>query len=128
MSNIAYSAVVLDERSRQKLLKIFDENIPDDWEKIAHHMTINLGEILPEYEKFLSLPIKLQVEDFAIDDKVAAVGVSCFPSENKKPHITLAVNRKKGGKPKMSNDLTNWEPLKRPIRITGKVEEIPFKF
>lgn len=127
-NNISYSAVVLDERSRERLLNKFKDQIPEGWEVVANHMTINLGEIDPQYEKYLSMPVRIQVEDFAIDDKVVAVGVSGFPSKNAKPHITLAVNRKAGGKPKMSNDLKDWQPLKRPLLLVGKVEEIPFNF
>ncbi len=127
MSNVAYSAVVLDDKSRERLIERFKSVIPDDWEIIAHHMTINLGEIDPNFEKYLEMPVRLNVEEFAMDDKVAAVGVSGFESKNAKPHITLAVNRKAGGKPVMSNNLTNWERLKRPLLVTGKVTEVLFK-
>ena len=127
MSNVAYSAVVLDDKSRERLIERFKSAIPDDWEIIAHHMTINLGEIDPNVEKYLEMPVRLNVEEFAMDDKVAAVGVSGFESKNAKPHITLAVNRKAGGKPVMSNNLTNWERLKRPLLVTGKVTEVLFK-
>ncbi len=127
MSNVAYSAVVLDDKSRERLIERFKFAIPDDWEIIAHHMTINLGEIDPNFEKYLEMPVRLNVEEFAMDDKVAAVGVSGFESKNAKPHITLAVNRKAGGKPVMSNNLTNWERLKRPLLVTGKVTEVLFK-
>ena len=127
MSNVAYSAVVLDDKSRERLIERFKSAIPDDWEIIAHHMTINLGEIDPNFEKYLEMPVRLNVEEFAMDDKVAAVGVSGFESKNAKPHITLAVNRKAGGKPVMSNNLSNWERLKRPLLVTGKVTEVLFK-
>ena len=125
MSKIAYSGIVLDERSRERLMKNFKKLIPDDWEIIAHHMTINMGEIDPEYEQYLGIPLPLKVEAFGINDKVAAVEVSGFSSKNKIPHITLAVNRKEGGKPAMSNDIENWYPIKRPIKLVGKVKEVP---
>lgn len=127
MSNVSYSAVVLDEKSRSRLLERFQKNIPEGWEVIAHHMTINLGEIDPEFERFLGMPVRLSVDDIAMDDKVIAVGVSGFGSKNIKPHITLAVNRANGGKPMMSNKLTDWEKLRRPLLITGKVTEVEFK-
>lgn len=128
MGKVSYSAVVLDERSRERLLRKFEELIPKDWEILAHHMTINMGELNPEFERYLSMPVKLEAIDFAMDDKVAAIGVKGFHSQNAKPHITLAVNRNNGGKPVMSNKLTDWELLKRPYSISGKVEEIPFNF
>lgn len=125
MSKISYSAVVLDDRSRERLLRKFQDMIPEGWEVIAHHMTINMGEINPELEKYLGMPVHLDVIDFAQDDKVMAVGVTGFETANKKPHITLAVNRQAGGKPFMSNNLTRWDPIKRPLRVVGKVMEVP---
>lgn len=126
MSNVSYSAVVLDDKSRTRLIERFGSNIPEGWEIVAHHMTINLGEIDPEYQKYIGMPVRLSVDDIAIDDKVIAVGVSGFNSRNNKAHITLAVNRKEGGKPMMSNNLTNWQKIKRPLLITGKVTEVQY--
>ena len=127
MTKIAYSAVVLTSTSRKRLIEKFRSIIPSDFEIIAHHMTINLGSIKPEFEQYVGLPIQLTVNDVAMNDKVIAVGVSGFNSDNSKPHITLAVNRKLGGKPVMSNNLTNWQKLKRPMMITGKVMEVEHK-
>ena len=127
MSNISYSAVVLDENSRERLINRFKNVIPEDWSIIADHMTINLGEIDPEYQKYLGLPIRLAVEDIAMDDKVIAVGVSGFKTNNAKAHITLAVNRTNGGKPVMSNNLTNWEKLRRPLLLRGKITQVEYK-
>lgn len=125
MDNIRYSAVVLDEKSKQRLIEKLKNEIPEGFEIIAHHMTINLGEIDPEFKQYLGFsPIGLNVNDIAIDDKVMAVGVSGFGSKNAKPHITVAVNRANGGKPMMSNRLTNWKPLKRPFIVSGKVMEV----
>jgi tRNA nucleotidyltransferase/poly(A) polymerase len=124
MKRVRYSAVVLDERSRQRLIERFRNEIPEDWEVIAHHMTINMGELSPEFIKFNGMSVRLSVNDIAKDDNVIAVGVSGFESKNVKPHITLAVNKQGGGKPKDSNNLTNWQKLKRPLLITGKVTEV----
>lgn len=127
MGNVAYSAVVLDDRSRERLIERFKSMIPPEFEIIAHHMTINLGDIDPKYEKYLQMPVRLSVEEIAMDDKVVAVGVTGFETNNSLAHITLAVNRKAGGKPVMSNNLTNWKRLKRPLLVTGKVTEVLFK-
>jgi hypothetical protein len=126
-NNIAYSAVVLDERSRQRLIERFKELIPKDWTIYADHQTINSGEIKPEYEKYLGMPIRLSVNDYAMNNKVIAVGVDGFYSDKNMSHITLAVNTNAGGKPSMSNELTDWKSLKRPLMITGKVIEVPYK-
>ena len=124
MSNIAYSAVVLDNVSHQKLVKVFKPMIPKDWEILAHHMTLNLGGIDPKFEQDLGRDIEISVVDYAMDDKVMAVGVEGYPTNNKKAHITIAVNRTVGGKPMMSNDLSDWKPIEFPLQIDGTITEI----
>lgn len=120
---VSYSAVVLDESSRQRLLDRFGSYIPEGWEVIAHHMTINMGEISPDLQEYLGMTVELVVEDIAMDDKVMAVGVSGFYTKNEKPHITLAVNRTNGGKPFLSNKLQDWSKVK-PLFLKGKVIEV----
>jgi hypothetical protein len=128
MSNISYSAIVLDDNSRQRLIERFKNIIPEGWDIIADHMTVNLGEIDPEYEKYLGLAVRLTVNDIAMDDKVIAIGVSSgINAHNPKAHITLAVNRTNGGKPVMSNNLTNWEKLRRPLLLRGKITQVEYK-
>jgi len=127
MVGISYSAVVLNDSSRQRLIRRFENVIPEGWEIIAHHMTINMGELHPEDKDKIGMVVDLNVEDFAMDDKVIAVGVSGFESQNAKPHITLAVNRTAGGKRMMSNKLTNWIKIRRPLLITGTVTEVEYK-
>jgi tRNA nucleotidyltransferase/poly(A) polymerase/GNAT superfamily N-acetyltransferase len=124
MRRVLYSAVVLDSGARFRLVERFKKYIPENYEIIAHHMTINMGKIDPEYEKYLGMSVELTVEDIAIDDKVVAVGVSGFGTKNAKAHITLAVNTLGGGKPKDSNNLVNWQKIRRPLLISGKVTEV----
>jgi tRNA nucleotidyltransferase/poly(A) polymerase/2'-5' RNA ligase len=123
-----YSGVILDEESRQKLIKVFSRMIPKDWEIITHHMTIKTGRLDPDSNEKKDIEnnktVELSVLDYAMDDKVMAVGVKGYPSQNTKPHITLGVNRNDDGKPAMSNNLTNWKPLGFPLKLTGKVREI----
>lgn len=127
MNNVSYSAVVLDDISRERLIDKFKNIIPEGWDVLAHHMTINLGEIDPEYENYVGLVVRLTVNDIAMDDKVIAVGVSSeFKSVNAKPHITLAVNRANGGKPVMSNNLINWERLRKPLSLRGKITQVEY--
>lgn len=127
MANISYSAVVLDEKSRQRLINRLKGEIPENWVIIAHHMTINLGQIDPNYEKYIGMPIQLNVNSIAKDDKVMAVGVTGFYSKNTHPHITIAINRQNGGKAMMSNNLTNWTPLKIQMVLRGVVTEVEFQ-
>jgi hypothetical protein len=131
MSNISYSAVILNDDSRNLLLKVFKAMIPEGWEIVAHHMTIKLGALDPDTQPKKDFEtgkaIQLNVEDYAINDKVMAVGVSGYETDNVKAHITLAVNKKTGGKPVMSNQLTDWKKLGFPITLTGYVAEIEYK-
>lgn len=127
MGKVLYSAVVLTEDSREKLLQYFNDVLPSDWEIICHHMTINMGKINDYLKDDLGKEVDLIVEDFAFNDKVMAVGVYGYPSKNKQPHITLAVNRKNDGKPVMSNNLENWKPIKDKIKLKGIVQEIKSK-
>jgi hypothetical protein len=90
-------------------------------------MTINMGEIQPELQQFLGFPVRLSVNSIGSSDKAIAVGVSGFESQNETPHITLAVNRKAGGKPMMSNYITDWKPLKHPLYLTEKVTEVKYR-
>jgi|JFJP01.1.fsa_nt_gi hypothetical protein len=126
--NVSYSAVVLDEKSRNRLIKVFWNIIPSNFEVIAHHMTIKMGALDNDSQEKRDLldgkTIQLTANDYSIDDKVMAVGVDGYPTHNNKAHITLAVNRQNGGKPFMSNKLTDWKPLGFQIKLTGKVTEV----
>ena len=58
MGRVLYSAIVLDNKSKQDLIKVFKPMIPEGYEEIvAHHMTLNLGGIDPKYKRDLGLVI-----------------------------------------------------------------------
>jgi len=124
---IAYSAIVLDDKSKRKLFDSFSSMIPEGFDFIADHMTINFGEIDPFYMKFLGYTVRLKVESYAFDENVMAVGVSGFGSLNEKRHITIAINNKNGAVPKMSNELKEWTVYRKPLFLIGSVKEIEFK-
>ena len=125
---INYSAVVLDDSSRTKLIQLFNKMIPEGWDVIAHHMTIKLGslDIGSNAEKDMQdgKEITLIANDYAFDDLVMAVGVEGYETKNEKPHITIAVNREAGGKPYLSNKLKDWKPLGFDLKLTGKIFEL----
>lgn len=127
-SNILYSAVVLDEASRTKLLGAIGHNIPEDWSVIAHHMTIIFGRGLPkEMKDDVGKTVQLQATDLGISDMAIAVKVRGYTSMNAIPHVTIAINDKAGGKAVMSNDIKNWERLPNYINLSGVVTEIKRK-
>lgn len=124
---IAYTAVVLDNASREKILEVHGKMIPEYWETICHHMTINMGSAKGKAKDLVGKTVSMVVDSIAFDNQlgVMAVGVSTdVPSKNKVKHITLAVNREVGGKPYLSNKLTEWMRM-TPILVSGTVTEVP---
>lgn len=123
-----YSAIVLYEDSHNKLVKWLHEKFPivkrESWEIIAHHMTIKMGGLPSYLFSDKGTEQSLDVTGYGSNDKVIAVRVAGYYTSNKIPHITLAVNRKAGGKPVMSNDITNWQPISTVLKLKGMVEEI----
>ena len=135
-ASISYSAVVLEEASRDKLLSKFAEGIPKDWEVIAHHMTITMGPLIHakgKYDMSIQYPlgnrIALEVSRVGMDDRAMAVGVLLpegYSTRNRFPHITIAVNREGGGKPSHSNRIEeeHFQSIE-PFFLYGIVKEIP---
>lgn len=120
---MSYTALVLDNESHTKLASAF--KIPEGWEILCHHMTINMGS--PDKgpaEELTDQEAPLTVVSLAKDELVMAVGVeSLVPSSNQIKHITVAVNRANGGKPFLSNKLTNWQPT-TPMTLKGVVTHV----
>ena len=120
---MTYTALVLDAESKAKLLAAFHQVVPLEWDRVCHHMTINLGnaEAGPAAH-LVGQEFEVKVVTMAQDKRVFAVGVeSEVPSKNARKHITVAVNVAGGGKAKHSNDLTEWVPLIEPLTLRGVV-------
>lgn len=108
---VSYTGLVLTADSRQRLMRTID--IPDGWEVVLHHVTLNMGPFKGNRD-LLGQEFKVRVDTQASDDKVMAVGVDLpagITSKNARPHITVAVNRAGGGKPVMSNNLKDWTAI-----------------
>lgn len=117
-----YTAAVLTSQARQSLLEAV--KLPSDWKTICHHMTINMGDSSKGPAKgLLGKSVKMTVVAVAKNDKVIAAKVETqVPSVNTVKHVTLAVDVKNGGKPVMSNQLTEWVSVE-PFDIDGTIEE-----
>jgi predicted kinase len=124
-NKILYSAVVLDEKSKDKLLTALGHHIPEGWKTFANHMTIVFGKGLPDNLKDdLGSTISLRATRLGRSDMAMAVEVRGYESTNEIPHITIAVNVGEGGKPKDSNLIKNWRPFGSHINLTGVVTEV----
>jgi len=93
--NIAYSGIVLDEESRQKLLEL---PIPEGWEPIAHHMTITVGPLQHPKGKHdfseiypIGAEVELPVVAVGLDDRAMAVKVVPPADVSKKYHFLTLV-------------------------------------
>jgi hypothetical protein len=120
-TKVSYCGLKIIDNS--SLLKVI-AGLGKEWQRIAHHVTIKLGE----------LPIDLKDKKGTIfpmtathigryDNKVFAVKVEVdIKTYNAFAHITLAINNKTNGKPVMSNHITSWTPIKN-IKLEGKILE-----
>ena len=119
--SVSYTAVVLDQSSQETLVAAMKHHIPDGWKVYCHHMTINMGPYKIRSE--VGKRVALSTVAVARNDSIVAVSVQGYPSDNKHPHITVAVNTALGAKPKDSNLLTKWYSM-YPIRLMGTVTEV----
>lgn len=117
---VSYTGVMLDKTSHESLLARMRGHIPSGWKTFAHHMTVHMGPAKDRGD--VGRSVSLVANAWAADDKTVTVRVSGYPSKNKTPHITVAVNTGAGAKPKDSNLHTNWTSMP-PLRLTGTVGE-----
>lgn len=119
-SDVLYSAVVLDQASKTRLLEFVGDKIPQGWKVYAHHMTINMGPLKDKTD--VGKNVVITAIGLGLSDKAMAIKVEGYPSKNAIPHITVAINPD-GGKPVMSNDITKWQNIKQ-FNLMGTVTEI----
>lgn len=122
---VSYSAVVLDQKSKEAILNHL--SIPNDWKIICHHMTIKMGELPENMKGRINEKVTLKVSELGKSDKAIAVKVDTYLSQNAIPHITVAINAKAGAKPKDSNDIKEWTPLDETFTVSGRIEEVLFQ-
>ena len=123
--NLLYSAVVLDDDDQDNLIMFVDDyvEIPLNWKKIAHHMTMGFKQPVPEHLRDdIGKTVQLTVKEIGVSEDAIAVKVDGYHSSNKIPHVTIAIP--KDGKPFHSNLITDWRPVDEEIIIKGKVREI----
>ncbi len=131
-----HSAIILDEKSQLALSAWADKNVKvnsmrlpvlvrdQGWKMVCHHMTVQFNGT-PEFVKqYLGTEQKLEVTHLGVSDKAVAVRVIGFHSENKIPHVTVAVNVRGGGKPVDSNKITDWVAVEKGPKLKGTFKEV----
>ena len=119
-SDVKYSAVVLDQVSKTRLLEFVGDKIPQGWKVFAHHMTINMGPLKDKTD--LGKNVVITATALGLSDMAMAIKVEGYTSKNAIPHVTVAVNPN-GGKPVMSNEITKWQDIKG-FNLMGTVTEV----
>lgn len=123
--DVLYCAVVLDEKGKSILASHVANEIPEGWKPIMHHMTIGFKKSLEDLDlsEYEGKTVELTVKKLGKSDLAMAVNVEGFKSINEIPHITVAINIEEGGKAFMSNNITDWEPIKS-FTVTGIVKNL----
>ena len=122
LKSVNYSAAVLDEESRKKLL---DLDMPEGWKPVAHHMNITLGPLKEDSMYEVGQEVVMPIIAIGRDDRAMAVKVKAESANVKSfPHVTVAINPD-GGKPMHSKNIPeeNFEKFSGTLR--GIVTEIP---
>ena len=111
---VSYSAIVLDETSKQNILGLLGDIIPEGWTIFAHHMTITMGPLVHpkeskrrkghDYSAFgpPGTPHTLQVTEIGLDERAMAVKVltpvdPTLPLTPQAPERLKTRNDKQGG-------------------------------
>ena len=120
---ISYSAVVLDDESKNKLIEAIASKIPKGWQVKAHHMTIVFGKGLDDKSQ-IGRNVSLVLTQLGFSDKAMAVKAEGYPTSNKIPHITIAVNDADGGESHHSNEIKRWADLDAFLDVSGVISEV----
>ena len=120
---VLYSAVVIDKESKDKLMNALASKLPEGWKVFAHHMTIVFGKGLEDKSE-IGKTVTLTATELGLSDKAMAVKVEGYHTNNKIPHVTVAVNTAEGGKPFNSNQIKDWHSLDETLELHGVVTEI----
>lgn len=120
-----YSAIPVPEEAKAELMKRFPPKYPDF---IGHHVTVAFG-ITPDKSPLpIGYKCAVRVVGYAEEDGlealVVAVNNASHREDGKRFHITWSLDKAKGKKPAMSNDLITggFDLVKSPYEFISQVE------
>lgn len=122
-----YWAIMLDKESRDRLIAQ-TSSVMRGWQPIAEHCTLAfrspVNQDTADYiQTHLGQMVEMNVVALGMSDEAIAVQVDGdFATDNRIPHITLAVPP--GGKPVNSNNIQNWIDFTIDAPLYGVVSEI----
>jgi hypothetical protein len=124
-----YTAIVLNDEGHNRILEMVNP-IPG-WKVYAHHLTLHMGPATELEKVLLGKEYVILINGLGTSQLACAARASWITwedtpinSANKIPHITLYVNTLAGGKPKDSNDITEWYSVD-PFVVRGVLQEQP---
>ena len=125
---VNYSAVILDDKSKRRLCNYFSELIETIKNPItlADSIMICDGELPEHLKEFEGLNVCLTVDCYNYDDNFIIAGVSDNLYGVDKPFIIVARNKNFNNNVIGDDDIL-WKFINKPIRLTGKLKEVPFK-
>ena len=122
---LLYTAIVLDQESREALKERFKDVIPENWKTFCHHMTITFMKPLPEDKAGdLGKTIELTATHLGKNDTAMCVSVHGYSLDSGNEHITVAVDVLNGGKPGDSKNIAWFETIGEPLKLSGVVTEV----
>lgn len=103
-----WTAIVLDDDAQRALKEYASRCFPKmRGELVCHHCTLSFGDHIGKAGQKRILNVSAR----SSNGLVAAFKVEgADDSTNKIPHVTAIVDREKGGRPVMSNSLSDWTP------------------
>ncbi len=127
---ISHTAVVLDGRSKERLVNRFKKIIPSNWEILADSMVVKLGPLEKEKQDVVGLPIKLLGISYAFNDRVISLAVDCdkkIKPDDRIPQIIIAYNKNFDIDLKRPVNIpeSEYRGFKVPIILRGYIEQIP---
>ena len=137
MVPIEYWGIVFDARTVMKLMRKFQQHIPDGWTVWAHHVTLThvsdeREDVQDELDLRLGEHVPVRLVSLGISDEAVALGVtvSGVPCLRALPHLTLATAPGVGAV--KSNAITRWVPLSKQANVAdglikGAITAVPYE-
>lgn len=123
---MSYFAAVVSATTKNEILsqlRAEGVEIPAGWDIVCHHVTLAFGREVKDCPFVEGFCFPLDITHIGYGEKVIAVKVSGVDRvDGGIPHVTIAVDRENGGKPVMSNQITDWrEVTPFPFLAFGEV-------